>query len=284
MRKMQRHLKALADELSANEILDVAKTMCADEAAEAESRKNELLLAKKQLEIIIAFTSCASKHSVSSSSFARSVATEMHRMTLPPLVEPHSILPGCMLLAHYKCTLEDAGHGDFWKLCTVGELHKYVLPKGETPEEVIADIIGDKIAQYTKGKADVASLYAWLEDKGWSKNLPEALEKQVLALWRVVGLARSMGNAGDAYSDIENLSDAEIQASIDIVSSSKNPIASTLLLYPQDRSILEGAKDEQKARLASMGVAPIGAQCARQQYLGFIREAAEGPLSVSCST
>ena len=189
MRKVQRHQKSLAEETAWLEKIQTEEQQSADDARLHQMRMNELVFAKKQLDIVIAFTMSASKLGVASSAFARSIATEMHRMTLSPVVKPSEILPNCMLLAHFKCGLEDSAHQEFWALCSVKELKSFALPKEQSVEGVLADIVGDKIAQYTKGAkgfADVKTLHAWLDMYDDAVPLPEPLHVQLQAVQHVV--------------------------------------------------------------------------------------------------
>ena len=247
MRKLQRHWKAVGDEIASLDQLLVQQQGLScdeDERRLQQMRMDELVVAKKQLDVIICFASSAAKHGVTSGAFAKSVATEMHRMTLPPAIDPGDILPSCMRLAHFKCCLEECSHKDFWQRCRLQELQKFSLPSTETVEGVAADILGDKIAQYTKGAkgtADLKALEAWLEVDLWKGLLPPPLEQQMVAVERVVSLARK-GNSATSLS-LETIAEA-----IAIVSDSKFVVASTLQLYPEGRGLCEAAKREQASR------------------------------------
>ena len=245
MRKLQRHCKAVAEEIASLDRLLVQQEheSVGEEKILNEMRMSELVMARKQLDVILCFASNAAKHGVSSGAFAKSVSTEMHRMTMPPAIDPAKILPSCMLLSHFKCSLESCSHTEFWQKCRLSELEKFSLTSTDTVEGVAADIIGDKIAQYTKGAravADIKALEAWLQPSLWRGVLPPALEEQIAAVQLVVSLAR-----GTCES---SLSLDSSRHSISLVSDSKYTIASTLLLYPEGRNLLEGARKELSAR------------------------------------
>ena len=248
MRKLTRHLKSVVEEIAAVDKLLVQEQLSEDDQQLHEMRMAELVMAKKQLDIILCFANSAAKHGVSSSAFAKSVSAEMHRMTLPPVVDPVLILPSCMLLAHFKCSLEECSHDEFWRKCRVSELKKFSLPSSDTPEGLLADIIGNKIAQYTKGakaNADIKSLEAWLERSLWQGVLPPPLEEQVDAVARVVSLACEQEAS-------EPLSPDDIGNAVALVSDSKNTLASTLLLYLEGRGLVEAAKKAQSSRVAAV--------------------------------
>ena len=268
MRKLQRHLKALSDELAVIDAILIQPHLSVEDKRLQEARVEELMLAHKQLDTIVAFTTAAAKHGVSSGAFAKSVATEMHRMTLPPVLVPADILPSCMLLAHYKCSLEDCSHKDFWARCTIPALQEFVLPEGESPESVAADIMGDKIAQYTKGgkgKADIRALEAWLAE-GASSKLPVALAQQVAAVAQVVRVACCARNS--AKEELSGLGPKDIQDSVAVVLDSKNTIACTLLLYPEGRAVVEAAKQETTAMLAAIELRSLVSKALGDKAMG----------------